>query len=146
MCGGVRVVPRVCAVRSVWVGACCLLDSWDVVVCLWGMLTLVRFLLSAIYVELYYVFISLWGHHLYTPYPILFLVFIILIMVTICITVALTYLQLSMENHRWWWMSVFSGGCVRLSFVNVLIVVCVCRGVFLLCCVGVFLFVLLTHE
>eukprot|EP00992_Anisonema_acinus_P014709 TRINITY_DN9419_c0_g1_i1.p1 TRINITY_DN9419_c0_g1~~TRINITY_DN9419_c0_g1_i1.p1 ORF type:complete len:578 (+),score=119.17 TRINITY_DN9419_c0_g1_i1:41-1774(+) len=65
---------------------------------------------SAIYVELYYVFISLWGHQLFTPYGILYLVFVILLMVTACITVSLTYLQLSMENHEWWWLSLISGG------------------------------------
>jgi len=65
---------------------------------------------SAIYVELYYVFISLWGHQLFTPYGILYLVFVILLMVTACITVSLTYLQLSMENHNWWWTSLMSGG------------------------------------
>uniref|UniRef100_A0A7S4G828 Transmembrane 9 superfamily member n=1 Tax=Eutreptiella gymnastica TaxID=73025 RepID=A0A7S4G828_9EUGL len=65
---------------------------------------------SAIYVELYYVFISLWGHQLFTPYGILYLVFVILLMVTACITVSLTYLQLSMENHEWWWTALTSGG------------------------------------
>lgn len=65
---------------------------------------------SAIYVELYYVFISLWGSQLYTPYDILLIVFIILLVVTACITVALTYLQLSMEDHKWWWRSLICGG------------------------------------
>ena len=65
---------------------------------------------SAIYVELYYVFISIWGHQLFTPFGILYLVFIILLVVTACITVSLTYLQLSCENHQWWWLSVCSGG------------------------------------
>eukprot|EP00998_Keelungia_sp_KM082_P004197 NODE_1529_length_1304_cov_74.958369_g1516_i0.p1 GENE.NODE_1529_length_1304_cov_74.958369_g1516_i0~~NODE_1529_length_1304_cov_74.958369_g1516_i0.p1 ORF type:complete len:398 (+),score=114.57 NODE_1529_length_1304_cov_74.958369_g1516_i0:38-1195(+) len=65
---------------------------------------------SAIYVELYYVFISLWGHQLFTPYGILYLIFVILLLVTACITVSLTYLQLSNENHKWWWLSLVSGG------------------------------------
>lgn len=65
---------------------------------------------AAIYVELYYVFISIWGHQLFTPFGILYLVFIILLMVTACITVSLTYLQLSQENHEWWWLSIISGG------------------------------------
>lgn len=69
---------------------------------------------SAIYVELYYVFISLWGHQLFTPFGILYLVFVILLMVTACITVSLTYLQLSMENHQWWWTSLVSGGSTAL--------------------------------
>eukprot|EP01002_Notosolenus_urceolatus_P012712 NODE_427_length_2095_cov_34.292278_g342_i0.p1 GENE.NODE_427_length_2095_cov_34.292278_g342_i0~~NODE_427_length_2095_cov_34.292278_g342_i0.p1 ORF type:complete len:585 (+),score=174.89 NODE_427_length_2095_cov_34.292278_g342_i0:191-1945(+) len=65
---------------------------------------------SSAYVELYYVFMSLWGHQLYTPYGILYLVFGILLMVVASITVAFTYLQLSMENWNWWWLSLVSGG------------------------------------
>lgn len=56
---------------------------------------------SAIYIELYYIFASIWGHKLYTIYSILFIVFIILIIVTAFITVALTYFQLAVEDHRW---------------------------------------------
>jgi transmembrane 9 superfamily member 1 len=65
---------------------------------------------SAIYVELYYVMISLWGTIMYTPYPILALVFIVLILVTSCITIAMTYLQISQEDHYWWWRAILSGG------------------------------------
>ena len=68
---------------------------------------------SATFVELYYIFISLWGHQLYTPYGILYVSFIILLVVTACVTVSVTYLQLSMENHHWWWQAVRSGGYVR---------------------------------
>eukprot|EP01018_Ginkgo_biloba_P031816 Gb_08315 [translate_table: standard] len=58
---------------------------------------------SAIYIELYYIFASLWGHKIYTIYSILFIVFIILIIVTAFITIALTYFQLAVEDHEWWW-------------------------------------------
>ncbi|XP_073111595.1 transmembrane 9 superfamily member 2 isoform X2 [Elaeis guineensis] len=58
---------------------------------------------SAIYIELYYIFASVWGHKIYTIYSILFIVFIILIIVTAFITVALTYFQLAVEDHEWWW-------------------------------------------
>jgi hypothetical protein len=58
---------------------------------------------SAIYIELYYIFASVWGHKIYTIYSILFIVFIILIIVTAFITVALTYFQLAIEDHDWWW-------------------------------------------
>lgn len=69
---------------------------------------------SAIYIELYYVYTSVWGHNYYTLYGILFLVFLILLVVTACITIALTYFQLSMEDHRWWWRSFLSGGSTGL--------------------------------
>jgi hypothetical protein len=65
---------------------------------------------SAIYIELYYIFASIWGHKVYTIYSILFIVFIILIIVTAFITIALTYFQLAVEDYRWWWRSFFCGG------------------------------------
>ena len=65
---------------------------------------------SAIYIELYYVFASVWGRQLYSLYGILLLVFLILIIVTSFITIALTYFQLAVEDYRWWWRSLFSGG------------------------------------
>ena len=65
---------------------------------------------SAIYIELYYIFASIWGHKVYTVWSILFIVFIILILVTAFITIALTYFQLAVEDHRWWWRSFLCGG------------------------------------
>ncbi|XP_058185426.1 transmembrane 9 superfamily member 3-like isoform X2 [Rhododendron vialii] len=65
---------------------------------------------SAIYIELYYIFASVWGHRIYTIYSILFVVFIILVIVTAFITVALTYFQLASEDHEWWWRSFLCGG------------------------------------
>ncbi|KAG8074193.1 hypothetical protein GUJ93_ZPchr0006g44351 [Zizania palustris] len=45
------------------------------------------------------------------PLPcILFIVFIILLIVTAFITVALTYFQLAAEDHEWWWRSFLCGG------------------------------------
>ena len=36
-----------------------------------------------------------------------------LVIVTSFITIALTYFQLAIEDHRWWWRSIFSGGTRR---------------------------------
>ncbi|XP_039126590.1 transmembrane 9 superfamily member 3-like [Dioscorea cayenensis subsp. rotundata] len=69
---------------------------------------------SAIYIELYYIFVSVWGHRIYTIYSILFIVFIILLIVTAFITVALTYFQLAAEDHEWWWRSFLCGGSTGL--------------------------------
>ncbi|KAE8654999.1 Transmembrane 9 superfamily member 2 [Hibiscus syriacus] len=69
---------------------------------------------SAIYIELYYIFASVWGHRIYTIYNILFIVFIILLIVTAFITVALTYFQLAAEDHEWWWRSFLCGGSTGL--------------------------------
>ena len=77
---------------------------------------------SAIYIELYYVFASVWGHQLYSLYGyvslsfngwppdsdiavlltgILMLVFMILIIVTSFITIALTYFQVPCLRFVW---------------------------------------------
>jgi len=69
---------------------------------------------SAIYTELRYLFESTWGHKSYQLFGILFLVAIILLIVTACITIALTYFQLSTEDHRWWWNSFLNGGSTGL--------------------------------
>ncbi|KAJ4745858.1 Transmembrane 9 superfamily member [Rhynchospora pubera] len=69
---------------------------------------------SAIYIELYYIFASVWGHRIYTIYSILFIVFIILIIVTAFITVSLTYFQLAAEDHEWWWRAFLCGGSTGL--------------------------------
>jgi len=65
---------------------------------------------SAIYIELHYIFASIWGHQIYTLFGILFLAFILLIIVTSFITVSLLYFQLAREDHRWWWSSYVNGG------------------------------------
>ena len=65
---------------------------------------------SAIYIELHYIFASMWGHQLYTMFGILFIAFGLLVVVTSFITVALLYFQLAREDHRWWWATYVNGG------------------------------------
>jgi len=65
---------------------------------------------SAIYIELHYIFASLWGHKIYTLFGILYLAFVMLIIVTAFITVSLIYFQLAREDYHWWWRSLFCGG------------------------------------
>ncbi|XP_061877222.1 transmembrane 9 superfamily member 1 [Entelurus aequoreus] len=69
---------------------------------------------SAISVELYYIFTTVWGREHYTLYGILLCVFVILLSVGACISVALTYFLLSGEDYRWWWRSVLSTGSTGL--------------------------------
>ena len=64
--------------------------------------------------ELYYIFATVWGREQYTLYGILFFVFAILLSVGACISIALTYFQLSGEDYRWWWRSVLSVGSTGL--------------------------------
>ena len=70
---------------------------------------------SAIYIELYYIFASVWGHNVYTIYSVLFVVFVILILVTAFMTISLTYFQLAAEDHEWWWRSLVCGGSTAIA-------------------------------
>jgi len=69
---------------------------------------------SAIYIELHYIFASMWGHKIYTLFGILFLAFVMLSLVTSFITVSLLYFQLTREDHKWWWQSFLNGGSTGL--------------------------------
>ena len=54
---------------------------------------------SAISVELYYIFATVWGREQYTLYGVLMLVFIIVLSVSACISIALTYFQVCKNNY-----------------------------------------------
>ncbi|XP_010521658.1 PREDICTED: transmembrane 9 superfamily member 5 isoform X2 [Tarenaya hassleriana] len=66
---------------------------------------------SAAVLELHQFYGSLWGFKIYTSPGILFLTLVILILVTASVSIILTYIQLSGEDHEWWWRSVLCGGC-----------------------------------
>lgn len=69
---------------------------------------------SAIYIELHYIFASVWGHKIYTLFGILFIAFIMLTIVTSFITISLVYFQLAREDHAWWWAAIRNGGATGL--------------------------------
>jgi len=70
---------------------------------------------SAIYIELHYIFNSVWGPRIYSLYGILLLAFAMLLLVAGTVTVLFTYFHLNAEDHRWWWRS-FRSGCAVAAF------------------------------
>jgi len=64
----------------------------------------------AIYVEVHTLFMSVWGHQVYTLFGILCITFVILLLVTSFVSVLLCYFQLTAEHYNWWWLSLFRGG------------------------------------
>jgi transmembrane 9 superfamily protein 1 len=69
---------------------------------------------SSIYIELHFIFASVWGHRVYSLFGILALAFLLLVVVTAFISIALVYFQLAAEDHRWWWRSLWYGGASSL--------------------------------
>merc|ERR1719384_2245078 len=65
---------------------------------------------TAIYIELHFLFMAIFGHQVYTLFGILSLAFIMLLIVTFAVTIGLTYFQLQSEDWRWWWTSLFTAG------------------------------------
>ncbi|KAF5470963.1 hypothetical protein F2P56_011445 [Juglans regia] len=66
--------------------------------------------LSAIVLELHHLYASMWGYKICTLTSILFITFILVILLTSMLSVGLTYIQLSVEDHEWWWRSMLCGG------------------------------------
>eukprot|EP00299_Pterocystis_sp_00344_P018247 c9116_g1_i2.p1 GENE.c9116_g1_i2~~c9116_g1_i2.p1 ORF type:complete len:352 (+),score=72.19 c9116_g1_i2:917-1972(+) len=60
---------------------------------------------SAVYMELFFIFRSVWAHQLYTLYPLLSLAVVLLCLVTALVTVSVMYFTLASEDYRWWWRS-----------------------------------------
>merc|ERR1711957_583266 len=71
---------------------------------------------SAIYIELHYIFNSVWGPRVYSLYGILLLAFAMLLLVAGTVTVLFTYFHLNAEDHRWWWRPFFAGSAAAGFF------------------------------
>ncbi|KFG28194.1 endomembrane protein 70 subfamily protein, partial [Toxoplasma gondii TgCatPRC2] len=72
---------------------------------------------SGIYIELHYLFMSVWSsNRIYSFYFFLLLAGVLLFVSAAAVSVLLTYMHLNAEDHRWWWRSFLSGGSVSLYF------------------------------
>ncbi|MED6224706.1 hypothetical protein PIB30_086607 [Stylosanthes scabra] len=69
---------------------------------------------SAIVLQLHQVYASMWGYKIYTLPSILFVTFITAIVIISLVNIGLTYIQLSVEDHEWWWRSVLCGGSTAI--------------------------------
>lgn len=69
---------------------------------------------SSIYVEMFYIFGSMWGNMYYTYYGLLTVALFLLILVTFLLTIGITYFTLTCENWKWWWKSILCGGSAGL--------------------------------
>jgi len=71
---------------------------------------------SACFVEMYFIFLSVWANFYYHFFYMLFFVWVILVVACVEISILHTYLQLCDENHHWWWSSFFIGGSTSIWF------------------------------
>merc|ERR1712159_825146 len=55
---------------------------------------------GSIFIEMYFVFTSFWNYKFYYVYGFMLLVYIILTIVTVCVTIVVTYFLLNNEDYR----------------------------------------------
>ncbi|KAL8426609.1 hypothetical protein ACSSS7_008067 [Eimeria intestinalis] len=72
---------------------------------------------SGVYVELYYLFLSVWSSSTLYTYTFLLLAALLLLLAVAAVSVLLTYLQLNAEDHRWHWPAFWTGGAVSMYFL-----------------------------
>ncbi|KAK9834844.1 hypothetical protein WJX81_003258 [Elliptochloris bilobata] len=69
---------------------------------------------GSIFIETYFIFTSFWNYKVYYVYGFMLLVFLILIVVTSCVTIVGTYFLLNAENYHWQWTSFASAASTAL--------------------------------
>lgn len=69
---------------------------------------------GSIFIEMYFIFTSFWNYKFYYVYGFVLLVFSILLVVTSCVTVVITYFLLNAEDYRWPWTAFMSGASTAL--------------------------------
>jgi transmembrane 9 superfamily protein 3 len=60
---------------------------------------------AAIFIEIHFIFTSIWSYKFYYVYGFMFVVFVITVVVTLCVSVLATYVVLNREDWRWQWVS-----------------------------------------
>lgn len=56
---------------------------------------------GSIFIEMYFIFTSFWAYKIYYVYGFMLLVFLILAVVTVCVTIVCSYFLLNAEDYRW---------------------------------------------
>ena len=69
---------------------------------------------GSIFIEMYFVFTSFWNYKFYYVYGFMFLVYVILTIVTVCVTIVVTYFLLNNEDYRWPWTSFLASASTAL--------------------------------
>jgi len=69
---------------------------------------------GACFVELFFIFSSIWMNQYYYVFGFTFVVFLILVITCAEITMVLCYFQLCTEDYRWWWRSFLTSGSTAM--------------------------------
>ncbi|CAI0400880.1 unnamed protein product [Linum tenue] len=79
---------------------------------------------SAVALELHSLYTTFWGYKITTLPAILFVSFVILCLLTAILSIGMTYIQLSVEDHQWWWRNGVARGVasnIHVSLFRILL-------------------------
>jgi len=74
---------------------------------------------ASVFLEMSYIFSSLWGHHIYFVFGFLLLAFVMVAVVSAQMSILLVYIRLVHEDYNWWYCSFLapaSSGLVMLAY------------------------------
>ncbi|KAL9230600.1 hypothetical protein vseg_005933 [Gypsophila vaccaria] len=69
---------------------------------------------GTLFIELFFILSSLWMGRFYYVFGFLFIVLILLVVVCAEVSLVLTYMNLCVEDWKWWWKSFFASGSVAI--------------------------------
>nr|GEY04715.1 transmembrane 9 superfamily member 11 [Tanacetum cinerariifolium] len=69
---------------------------------------------GTLFIELFFIMSSIWLGRVYYVFGFLFVVLILLVTVCAEVSLVLTYMNLCVEDWKWWWKSFFASGSVAL--------------------------------
>mmetsp|Transcript_3522 Transcript_3522/g.12287 ORF Transcript_3522/g.12287 Transcript_3522/m.12287 type:complete len:598 (+) Transcript_3522:93-1886(+) len=67
---------------------------------------------GSIFIEMYFIFTSFWNYKFYYVYGFILLVFSIMLIVTSCVSIVITYFLLNAEDYRWPWTVFWSSASI----------------------------------
>eukprot|EP00039_Didymoeca_costata_P004086 m.71244 g.71244 ORF g.71244 m.71244 type:complete len:673 (-) comp12228_c0_seq1:228-2246(-) len=77
---------------------------------------------GCVFIQLFFILNSIWGHKLYYVFGFLLIVFLILVITVIESTILLCYFHLCAEEYRWWWRAFLTAGsCAGYLFCYALV-------------------------
>ena len=69
---------------------------------------------GSIFIEIFFLFASLWSYKYYYVYGFLAAMVLILVIIESCVSIVGTYILLNAENHYWRWTSFLSGASIGI--------------------------------
>lgn len=67
---------------------------------------------GSIFIEIFFIFASIWSYKYYYVYGFLAAMILILIIIQVCVSIVGTYVLLNAENYHWRWTSFLSGASI----------------------------------